>query len=139
MTSSKDDRSSGGLLAAEAVDESLLGDNRRTFDRYDVEWAVDCIASDTFLFASITNISEMGIFVRTTEPLRTGTRLRLTFAPPGATGFILEGMVAWVNPVKDDGNDLNPGMGIKFINLQLDQREQLVEAIRSIAYLREPN
>jgi len=139
VTSSKDDRSSGGLLAAEAVDESLLGDNRRTFDRYDVEWAVDCIASDTFLFASITNISEMGIFVRTTEPLRTGTRLRLTFAPPGATGFILEGMVAWVNPVKDDGNDLNPGMGIKFINLQLDQREQLVEAIRSIAYLREPN
>ncbi len=139
MTSSKDDRSSRGLLAAEAVDESLLGDNRRTFDRYDVEWAVDCIASDTFLFASITNISEMGIFVRTTEPLRTGTRLRLTFAPPGATGFILEGMVAWVNPVKDDGNDLNPGMGIKFINLQLDQREQLVEAIRSIAYLREPN
>ena len=139
MTSSKDDRSSGGLVAAEAVDESLLGDNRRTFDRYDVEWAVDCIASDTFLFASITNISEMGIFVRTTEPLRTGTRLRLTFAPPGATGFILEGMVAWVNPVKDDGNDLNPGMGIKFINLQLDQREQLVEAIRSIAYLRDPN
>ena len=81
----------------------------------------------------------MGIFVRTTDPLRTGTRMRLTFAPPGALGFSLEGMVTWINPVKNDGDDLNPGMGIKFVNLQLDQRERLVEVIRTIAYLRDPN
>lgn len=139
MTSSKDDRSSGVIVAAPAVDDAASADNRRNFDRYDVEWAVDCVASDTFLFASITNISEMGIFVRTTDPLRTGTRMRLTFAPPGALGFSLEGMVAWVNAVKNDGDDLNPGMGIKFVNLQLDQRERLVEVIRTIAYLRDPN
>lgn len=139
MTISKDDRSSGAIVAATAVDDAALADNRRNFDRYDVEWAVDCVASDTFLFASITNISEMGIFVRTTDPLRTGTRMRLTFAPPGALGFSLEGMVTWINPVKNDGDDLNPGMGIKFVNLQLDQRERLVEVIRTIAYLRDPN
>ena len=81
----------------------------------------------------------MGIFVRTTDPLRTGTRMRLTFAPPGAHGLSLEGMVAWGNPAKNDGDDLNPGMGIKFVNLQLDQRERLVEVIRTIAYLRDPN
>lgn len=138
MTISKDDRSSGAIVAATAVDDAAA-DNRRNFDRYDVEWAVDCVASDTFLFASITNISEMGIFVRTTDPLRTGTRMRLTFAPPGGLGFSLEGMVTWINPVKDDGDDLNPGMGIKFVNLQLDQRERLVEVIRTIAYLRDPN
>lgn len=139
MTIIKDDRSSGAIVAATAVDDAASADNRRNFDRYDVEWAVDCVASDTFLFASITNISEMGIFVRTTDPLRTGTRMRLTFAPPGALGFSLEGMVAWVNAVKNDGDDLNPGMGIKFVNLQLDQRERLVEVIRTIAYLRDPN
>ena len=49
------------------VEESVA--DRRTVDRYPVEWAVDCVASDTFLYASITNISELGIFVRTTEPL----------------------------------------------------------------------
>lgn len=117
------------------VDESLA--DRRNFDRYDVEWAVDCVASDTFLYASITNISEMGIFVRTSEPLKIGTKLRLTFAPPGGEGFELEGCVAWVNLVKPDGENINPGMGIRFVNLQLDQRERLVEVIRTIAYLRD--
>lgn len=120
-----------------ALEES--DDERRNFDRYDVEWAVDCVASDTFLFASITNISEMGIFVRTTEPLTPGTRLRLTFAPPGMEGFQMEGKVAWVNAVRSDGDNPNPGMGIKFVNLTLDQRERLVEVIRTIAYLRDPN
>lgn len=117
------------------VDESLA--DRRNFDRYDVEWAVDCVASDTFLYASITNISEMGIFVRTSEPLKIGTKLRLTFAPPGGDGFELEGCVAWVNRVKPEGENINPGMGIRFVNLQLDQRERLVEVIRTIAYLRD--
>jgi type IV pilus assembly protein PilZ len=115
------------------------GEDRRTFDRYDVEWAVDCVASDTFLFASITNISQMGIFVRTTEPLPTGMRLRLTFAPPGAVGFQLEGTVAWVNHLRANGDNPNPGMGIKFVNLKLEERERLVGVIRTIAYLRDPN
>ena len=110
---------------------------RRVFDRYDVEWAVDCIASDTFLYASITNISEMGIFVRTTEPLKLNTRLRLTFAPPGIESFQLEGCVAWVNRVRENGDNPNPGMGIRFVNLQPEERERLVEVIRTIAYLRE--
>lgn len=129
--SSKDDR------ATEAMDSSVA--ERRTVDRVDVEWAVDCVASDTFLFASITNISAMGIFVRTTEPLRPGTRLLLSFAPPGAESFKLEGTVAWINSVRPDGDNPNPGMGIRFINLMPEQRERLVEVIRTIAYLRDPN
>lgn len=131
MTMSKDELTDTEGMADEALAE------RRNFDRYDVEWAVDCVASDTFLYASITNISEMGIFVRTSDPLRIGTKLRLTFAPPGGEGFELEGCVAWVNRVKPDGENINPGMGVRFVNLQLDQRERLVEVIRTIAYLRD--
>jgi type IV pilus assembly protein PilZ len=119
---------------AAAVEDSA---ERRVFDRYDVAWAVDCVASDTFLYAAITNISEMGIFVRTTEPLRLNTRLRLTFAPPGAESFELEGSVAWVNCVREDGDNPNPGMGIRFTHLQPEERERLVEVIRTIAYLRD--
>lgn len=119
--------------AAAVVDDA----ERRIFDRYDVEWAVDCVATDTFLYASITNISEMGIFVRTTEPLRLNTKLRLSFAPPGAEPFKLEGVVAWVNNLRENGDNPNPGMGIKFIDLQMADRERLVEVIRTVAYLRE--
>ena len=122
-------------LERDATD--VAAEDRRNFDRYEVEWAVDCVASDTFLFASITNISEMGIFVRTVEPLRVGTKLRLAFAPPGAESFKLEGAVAWINPVRENGDNPNPGMGIRFIDLKLPERERLVEIIRTIAYVRE--
>ena len=127
-----------GGLVADARDSGTESDaDRRSFDRYDVEWAVDCVASDTFLYASITNISEMGIFVRTLEPLRIGTRLRLAFAPPGAEPFKLEGCVAWINRLRADGDNPNPGMGVRFVDLKLDERERLVEVIRTIAYLRD--
>src|SRR6516165_4822712 len=75
-------------------------DERRSYDRFDVEWAVDCVADDTFLYASIANISAMGIFVKTFDPLAVGTRLVLSFAPPGYQPFKLEGEVAWINPLR---------------------------------------
>ena len=54
--------------------------DRRSSDRIEVTWSVDCESRDTFLYASIANISEFGIFVRTQEPLEVGTRLILRFA-----------------------------------------------------------
>ena len=115
------------------------GADRREHDRFDVMWTVDCVADDTFLFASIANISQMGIFVRTVEPLAIGTPLVLTFAPPGYEPFKLKGEVTWVNHVKEGGDNPNPGMGVRFIGLAPDERESLVEIIRTIAYVREPS
>jgi type IV pilus assembly protein PilZ len=113
--------------------------NRRSFDRFEVTWAVDCVASDTFLYAAISNISQMGIFVRTTDPIAIGTRLILSFAPPGHEPFKLEGAVAWINKLRDNGDNPNPGMGVKFTALKPEDRERLVEVIRTIAYVREPS
>lgn len=112
------------------------GRERRTHERYDVTWDVDCVADDTFLFAAITNISELGIFVRTLEPLLVGTPLMLSFAPNGHAPFKLAGEVAWVNPVRPDGDNPNPGMGVRFVGITPEDRERLVEVIRTIAYLR---
>ena len=114
-------------------------DERRSHDRFDVEWAVDCVAEDTFLYASITNISAMGIFVKTMDPLAIGTNLVLSFAPPGYEPFKLEGEVAWINPLRDNGDNPNPGIGVRFVNLLPDDRERLVEVIRTIAYVRDPS
>jgi len=103
-----------------------------------VTWSVDCETEDTFLYASIANISELGIFVSTREPLQVGTRLRLRFAPPGARDpFVLFGQVQWINPVRMLSENRNPGMGIRFVDLTLDDRERIVDAIRTIAYLRD--
>src|SRR5689334_11597077 len=121
-------------------DDSVVADalDRRSSERIEVTWSVDCETEDTFLYAAITNISEMGIFVQTTDPLPVGTHLTLRFAPP-RTGevFVLRGAVQWVNRVLPLRETLNPGMGIRFIGLTLEDRERIVEAIRTIAYLRE--
>jgi type IV pilus assembly protein PilZ len=119
-----------------ASDGEPSPDNRRSVDRHDVTWAVDCVTEDTFLFASITNVSALGIFVRTLEPLPIGARLTLSFAPSGHEPFKLAGEVAWVNPIRPGGDNPNPGMGVRFIDLELPDRERLVEVIKSIAYLR---
>ena len=113
-------------------------DDRRSHDRFDVEWAVDCVADDTFLYASIANISAMGIFVKTTDPLAVGMRLVLSFSPPGYEPFKLEGQVAWINAVRPDGDNPNPGMGIRLVGIDLEDRDRLVSLVRSIAYLDDP-
>ena len=110
--------------------------DRRIAERVPVTWSVDCETDDTFLYASITNISELGIFVATHEPLEIGTRLTLRFAPPGHESFVLQGVVQWINPVRVLAENRNPGMGIRFVDITADDRERLVEAIHTIAYVR---
>jgi uncharacterized protein (TIGR02266 family) len=112
--------------------------SRRSSERIDVTWMVDCETEDTFLYVSITNISDMGIFVRTTQPLSIGTRVTLRFAAQDASGsYVLQGAVQWVNEVRPLQDNPNPGMGIRFVDLTPADRERIVETIRTIAYLRE--
>ena len=111
---------------------------RRIYERIDVEWSVDCETEETFLYASITNISEMGIFVATHEPLEVGTRLTLRFAMPGEESpFILLGQVQWVNPIRMLSDNPNPGMGIRFVDLSSENRERIISSVRTIAYVRD--
>ena len=112
-------------------------DERRAADRFEVTWSVDCETPDTFLYASITNISALGIFVKTIEPLPAGTRIALRFAPPNTEPFSLHGLVQWVNPVRPGGDNPNPGMGIRFVDLSINDRERLIEVVKTIAYVRD--
>jgi type IV pilus assembly protein PilZ len=112
--------------------------NRRGSDRIEVTWSVDCESRETFLYASIANISEFGIFVRTQEPLEVGTRLTLNFTPPGSDeAFVLHGQVQWVNAVRMLADNPNPGMGIRFVDLTSEARARLIDTVRTIAYVRD--
>jgi type IV pilus assembly protein PilZ len=118
--------------------EGTTNANRRQATRIDVAWDVDCKTDQTFLYASIRNISALGIFVLTHEPLEIGTRLLLNFAPPDSDEpFSVNGVVQWINPVRTLGENLNPGMGVLFVDLTPQTRERLVDAVRTIAYVRE--
>jgi type IV pilus assembly protein PilZ len=112
--------------------------NRRLSDRIDVSWDVDCETEETFLYASIRNVSRLGIFVLTREPLEVGTEVMLRFSPPGTGApFALKGAVQWINPVRVLSENRNPGMGILFVDITPDDRERLVETVHTIAYVRD--
>jgi type IV pilus assembly protein PilZ len=109
--------------------------DRREHQRFETSIAVDYASGETFLFAYLQNISEMGIFVRTDHPSRIGTRLRLRFYVDDGEPLTLDGEVTWINPLRDTGDNLNPGMGVRFIELTPDKREQVVGLVRTVAYL----
>lgn len=112
------------------------GIERRLHERFETSISVDYSSGETFLFSYIQNISEMGIFIRSDEPLPIGTVLELRFAPDGQEPIELAGEVTWVNPYRPFGDNLNPGMGVRFQQLTPEMRERIVALVRTVAYLR---
>jgi type IV pilus assembly protein PilZ len=111
--------------------------DRRRAPRVLVDLEVDYASEDNYLFAYVTDISDTGIFVRTTTPEEPGTHLNLRFAAAtGEAPIECEGEVIWVNPYRPGAPDnLHPGMGIRFVGLDDELRQRLVELIRRFAYL----
>jgi type IV pilus assembly protein PilZ len=131
MSAKKDRRQE----AMPIVEDRRNSSNRRTDQRVPVALEVDYKARDTFLFAYITDISAMGIFVCTDQPEPRGTRLNLRFRV-GTELIELEGEVIWINaPRPDDSEGRNPGMGVQFRNLSPAQREEMLRLVRTFAYL----
>jgi uncharacterized protein (TIGR02266 family) len=128
-----------GPKAKDAVERGVIvpNDDRRRAPRVFVDLEVDYASEENYLFAYITDISATGIFVRTTSPEQPGTLLNLRFAAgPGGNGIECEGEVIWINPYRPGAPDnLHPGMGIRFVGIDDELRDRLLELIRRFAYL----
>jgi type IV pilus assembly protein PilZ len=112
------------------------GADRRIHERVLVDMEVDYRADDTFLFAYITDISAMGIFIKTEQPQPEGTRLNLRFRTPDGRLLEVEGEVIWINPPRPhDPEGRSPGMGVEFVDLTPRQREDVLRLVRTFAYL----
>lgn len=124
-------------MASNGGSAKLTASDRRAAPRVFVDLEVDYASEDNFLFAYITDISETGIFVRTTSPEPPGTLLNLRFRPDDANPQLqLEGTVIWVNPYRPGAADnLHPGMGIQFVSLDADTKHRLLDLVRRFAYL----
>jgi type IV pilus assembly protein PilZ len=115
---------------------SMSDSDRRAAPRVLVDLEVDYASEENYLFAYITDISETGIFVRTTTPEPPGTLLNLRFQAEAGETVAAEGTVIWVNPYRPGTPDnLHPGMGIRFVGLDDELRDRLLELIRRFAYL----
>lgn len=133
------DKKSGDGVPGDRVSRASIppdGAERRSFLRVDVaNWEVDCTDGENFLYSYITNISEMGIFINSRTPPDLDRPVRLRFTAPGEEPVDVEGLVAWINPYRPHGENLNPGFGVRFTNLAPEQRERLVALVHAIAYL----
>jgi type IV pilus assembly protein PilZ len=109
---------------------------RRAHIRVPVNIEVDYRSDENFLFAYITDLSAMGIFVKTTKPHPPGARLALRFKPLGAPEFLVEGQVVWVNTYRPgDPDSINPGMGVQFVDIDQDTQRRLTRLVKTFAYL----
>lgn len=111
--------------------------DRRREPRLPVNFEVDYTSDATFLFAYITDISSLGIFVKTDNPLPIGSEIQLRFAPntPGLEDsklLELDGEVMWRN---EQSADADTGMGIRFTDVGEKTRGRLLDLVRRIAYL----
>lgn len=99
-------------------------------------WSVDGQDDDLFVYVYLGNVARVGLFVPTCDPYPVGTNLDLTLLSHEDGSLHLRGGVQWINPWRSDGANLNPGMGVLLTGLDTDLRERLVEAVRTLVFLR---
>ncbi|HVV86229.1 MAG TPA: PilZ domain-containing protein [Kofleriaceae bacterium] len=119
--------------------------DRRATTRVLVDLEVDCEGEGVYLFAISRDLSATGIFVRTLEPMPPGTRVNLRLSGPAlddsaigspARQLTVEGEVAWVNPYRPGAlGNLDPGIGVRFVDVDDRTRVELMRLVRRIAYI----
>ncbi len=99
--------------------------------RAEVAFEVHYQTAQEFLSAYSRNISGGGIFIRTQQPPPLNQKVQLRFTMPGiAHPFECEGIVVWSSPVPSRGV-LPSGMGIKFLDLDPESRQLIVEFVKT--------
>lgn len=115
------------------------GPEKRRDSRVSLKARVDyeLLSEDTFLFEYTSNVSRGGIFLATRNPLPVGTKMNLRFSLPGSRRRVIEvtGKIAWVNEYKPGKQNLNPGMGIEFVDLSEHDRKLITNLIKRKALL----
>lgn len=108
--------------------ENISDDDRRDDPRAPIELKVEYRRLNTFFADYTRNISRGGTFIKTENPLTIGTEFIFKLQIPSLKEPItLNGKVKWVVDIKDATEDSPPGMGIKFIYSNQDERD-LIES-----------
>jgi type IV pilus assembly protein PilZ len=103
---------------------------RRRSQRATLEVPVDYSTVDTFFAEFSANMNEGGMFIETDAPGEPEMAVQLAFRIPGTDDPVkVEGRVAWVS----DGTAGQPrGMGIEFLALSAEVREQIDTVVRRL-------
>lgn len=108
-----------------------LGEENRKFGRVPSRLRCWCEGENVTVYARIGNLSEGGLFLRTSTPLEQGSRTVVRF---GETNIEATAEVVWAR--SNEGTDGPPGMGLMFVDVddnRLQQIRKLVEVEQSAA------
>lgn len=107
------------------------GRERRRFDRVPVEIEIRYETADGFFQDYIRNLSLGGIFIETSKPLPTNTKLKVQFSLPEMSDpIVADGVVVHTLRVGQARNPSVSGMGIRFSELEPSSRQMLESYLR---------
>lgn len=108
-------------------------ENKRQHTRVEVSWEARLENSDKSLEVILNDISLGGAFVVCREPLAMQDQCKIIINwPAAADPLSLNAEVVWTNANMPVDRVVNRGMGIKFINNGLKERQQLQDAIDAV-------
>lgn len=109
-------------------------EDHRAHTRVQVQVEVSMHTEHNFYTGLTENISEGGLFIATYEQLPIGTTLDVELSLPDHPPIVSQAQVRWVREHTQFTEDVSPGVGVQFIDLDADQRQ----AIESFLQQRPP-
>ena len=100
-----------------------LADNRKT-ERVPSRLRCWCEGENVTVYARIGNLSEGGLFLRTSTPLERGSRTVVRF---GDTNIEATAQVVWAR--SNEGAEGPPGMGLMFVDIDDSRRKQIRQLV----------
>lgn len=105
-------------------------ESRRASPRVPVDCGVTFTSESNFYVGFTENVSRGGLFVATTDLLPPGTPVNLRFTLPGETSpTYVDGVVRWQRWAEDVGEQIAPGLGIEFVELDPVIRARIEEFV----------
>ena len=102
-----------------------MSDNRKHL-RVESRLRCWCEGENVTFYARVGNLSEGGLFLRTSTPLPAGCRTQLRLRNGDASEVVAEATVVWS---REDGRESPAGMGLRFETLDEKAREKLRQLI----------
>lgn len=109
--------------------KSTLVENR-VYERIEYDVEVTMESEDNFFTGFVKNISAGGLFIATHNLLDIGSKFKINLKiPEHGEKVNVDCEVRWIRPYNDRTPDIIPGMGVKFLNLDLIIKEKINQFI----------
>ncbi len=99
------------------------GRDKRVFPRIQVALTAHCRIGNRFVRDAVADLSEGGLYLRTKEPARAGTPVRVALALPFFDGLRYCTLVGIVARVDRDARGVMRGLGVSFEALTTGLRD----------------